>query len=425
MARSSRTSSTKSVSKTRKPRGAKGRNAGRSKGSIAPTAIRLRPSSGRGLGKELKEAREQQAATSEVLEAINRSGFNLDEILQTLVSTAARLCKTGPAGFFLLEGDVYRFRAGQNLTKPYLEHEKRAEIRAGLGTIVGRVALRKAVVQIADALEDIDYEDKEAASTDSLRSMLGVPLLRNGEPVGVFALARTRVEPFSESQVRLVSTFANQAVIAIENARLFDETKEALERQTATADILKVIASSPTSVEPVLNAIVDRACEVCEAADAVVYMKDGDHLTADAHRGPITIPVESTRILISRDWVTGRSVVDKMPVHVRDFDSPEGDDFPVARQHTRLMGHRAALAVPLLREGEAIGAIALRRAEVQPFTDKQISLLQIFADQAVIAIQNVQLFEEVQARTRELSESLQQQTATSEVLQVISSSIGN
>lgn len=171
-----------------------------------------------GLGKELKEAREQQAATSEVLEAINRSGFDLDGILRTVVSTAARLCNTGPAGIFLLEGDIYKFRAGQHLSDAYREHEKRSRIRAGLGTLVGRVALEKGVVCIVDALNDIEYEDKEAAAANNLRSMLGVPLLRDGKPVGVFALARTRVEPFSESQIRLVSTFANQAVIAIENA---------------------------------------------------------------------------------------------------------------------------------------------------------------------------------------------------------------
>jgi two-component system, NtrC family, sensor kinase len=188
---------------------------------------------------ELQEALEQQAATSQVLEAINRSGFDLDKILQIVVSTAARLCRVGPAGIFLLEGDVYRFRAGQNLTEPYLEHEKRAEIRAGLGTVVGRAAMERRSVQILDALEDAEYEDKEAARVEKLHSMLGVPLLRDGELIGVFALARNYVEPFSESQVKLVSTFANQAVIAIDSARLFEEVQARTRELAQSLDDLR------------------------------------------------------------------------------------------------------------------------------------------------------------------------------------------
>lgn len=177
------------------------------------------------LTRKLDEALEQQAATSEVLEAINRSSFDLRAIVQMMVRTAARLCNTGPAGMFLLEGDVYRYWTGQNVTERYREHEMHGAIRAGRGTIVGRAAMEKRVVQIIDALEDLEYEDKEAARVENLHSMLGVPLLRDGELIGVFALARTHVEPFTESQIRLVSTFANQAVIAIDSARLFEEVQ--------------------------------------------------------------------------------------------------------------------------------------------------------------------------------------------------------
>src|SRR5581483_11382198 len=191
------------------------------------------------LAHELHETHEQQAATSEVLEAINRSGFDLDKILQTMVNTAARLCKVGPAGIFLLEGDAYRFRAGQSMSDAYREHEKRAEIRPGRGMLVGRVALEKSVVQIIDALEDAEYADKEAASANNYRSMLGVPLLRDGEPIGVFALARTYVEPFSDSQVKLVSTFANQAVIAIDSARLFEEVQARTRELAQSLDDLR------------------------------------------------------------------------------------------------------------------------------------------------------------------------------------------
>jgi two-component system, NtrC family, sensor kinase len=191
------------------------------------------------LARELHEALEQQAAASEVLEAINRSGFDLDKILQIMVTTAARLCKAGPSGIFLLEGEVYIFRAGQKLSDAYREHEKRARIRAGRGMLVGRVALEKGVVQIVDALEDAEYEDKEAASANNYRSMLGVPLLREGEPIGVFALARTYVEPFSESQVKLISTFASQAVIAIDNARLFEEVQARTRELAQSLDDLR------------------------------------------------------------------------------------------------------------------------------------------------------------------------------------------
>ena len=177
------------------------------------------------LSRELHEAHEHQAATLEVLEAINRSGFDLPKLLQIVLSTAARLCNVGPAEMFLLEGDVYRHWAGQNLTEAYGQHERRAAIRAGRGTVVGRAAMEKRVVQILDALEDAEYEDKDAARDENLRSMLGVPLLRDGDLIGVFALARNFVEPFSESQVNLVSTFANQAVIAVDSARLFEEVQ--------------------------------------------------------------------------------------------------------------------------------------------------------------------------------------------------------
>ncbi|HEX7137455.1 MAG TPA: GAF domain-containing protein, partial [Vicinamibacterales bacterium] len=291
------------------------------------------------------------------------------------------------------------------------------------------VALERRAIQIEDVALDPEYTLSQATSLARQHTTLGVPLLRENELIGVIVLARQRVELFTEKQIALVTTFADQAVIAIENVRLFDEVQaktrdltEALTYQTGSASILRVIASSPTDVEPVLTAIVESACVICEAEEAHVALKDGDELVFQAQHG--SVPVVWKRQPINRQWATGRAAVDRRPVHVHDLLSPEGDEFPDGSELARRDGTRTILAVPLLREGQCIGVIALRRMEVRPFSEKQIELLQTFADQAVIAIGNVRLFDEVQAKTRDLEESLQQQTATSEVLQIISSSPG-
>jgi signal transduction histidine kinase len=363
------------------------------------------------LTRELDEAVEQQTATAEVLESINRSSFDLSAVVQMMIGTARRLCNAGPAGIFLLEGDIYKYWTGLNVSEVWRDHELQAVIRAGRETLVGRAAMEKRVVQILDALEDDEYEDKEAASIENLHSMLGVPLMRNEEVIGVFALARNHVEPFAESQIRLVSTFADQAVIAIESARLFTEVQakthdlsEALSYQTGSGNILRVIASSPTDIAPVLSAIVESACELCDAIDAIVLLKDGDSQRACAHHGPIPLDIE--RWPINRKWVAGRALLDRKPVHVRDLLSAEGDEFPDTKQRTARTGTRSILSIPLLSEGKSIGTIVLRRTEVHPFNDKQIALLQTFADQAVIALGNVRQFEQVQERTKQLSQSL-------------------
>ena len=269
----------------------------------------------------------------------------------------------------------------------------------------------------------------EIARARGIRSLLYSPLMSKGAAIGVIVVTRRNPGPFSAHHIELLQTFADQAVIAIENVRLFDEVQaktrdltEALTYQTGSANILSVIASSPTDVGPVLKAIVESACELCDAVDAIVLLKDGDGLRVSAHHGPI--PIDMERWTISRKWVAGQAFLDRKPVQVHDLLSAEGDEFPDTRQRTARTGTRSILSVPLLREGESIGTIVLRRTEVHPFSDKQIALLQTFADQAVIAIGNVRLFDEVQAKTRDLTESLEQQTATSEVLEVISASTG-
>src|SRR5215469_6624770 len=198
------------------------------------------------------------------------------------------------------------------------------------------------------------------------------------------------------------------------------ELADALEQQTATSEILGLIAASPTNIQPVLQAVAESACRICEAYDSVIRLCEGELLRVRAHHGPI--PVDVVGSPIGRGWVTGRAFVDRKPVHVHDLQAA-ADEFPDGSAYARRFGLRTILAVPLLRENEAIGALVIRRAEVRPFTDKQIALLTTFARQAAIAIENARLFDEVQARTRELSESLEQQTALGEVTHAVNSTL--
>src|SRR5262249_23355415 len=241
------------------------------------------------------------------------------------------------------------------------------------------------------------------------RTVLGVPLLREGMPIGVITLWRKAVRPFTDKQIELVETFADQAVIAMENVRLFEaeqartrELSESLEQQTATSEILGVIAASPTNIQPVLQAVAESACRLCEAYDLVIFLCEGERLRLRTHHGPI--PVDVVGLPIGRGWVTWRALVDREPVHVHDLQAA-ADEFPDGSAYARRFGLRTILAAPLLRENEAIGVLVIRRAEVRPLTDKQIALLTTFARQAAIAIENVRLFDELQARTEELSES--------------------
>jgi GAF domain-containing protein len=377
---------------------------------------------------DLRESLQQQTATADVLKVISRSAFDLQTVLDTLTESAARLCNADMAAITRQDADGGYYHATRyNFSVEWTKASDSVRLYPGRGSLVGRVLLAGKAVQIPDVLADPEYAFPAQQKAAGFRTLLGVPLLRSGQPIGVIFLGRKTVEPFTEKQIELVSTFADQAVIAIENVRLFDEVQaktrdlsEALTYQTGSSNILRVIASSPTDVEPVLKAIVESACELCEADDALATLKDGDDLVFQAQHG--SIPVVWERMPINRQWASGRAVVDRKPVHVHDLLATGGEQFPDSQEFARRTSVRTVLSVPLLRENESIGAIVLRRTEVQPFSDKQISLLQTFADQAVIAIGNVRLFEEVQARTRDLTESLQQQTATAEVLKVISRS---
>jgi two-component system, NtrC family, sensor kinase len=377
---------------------------------------------------DLSESLQQQTATADVLKVISRSAFDLQTVLDTLVESAARLCEADMAAITRQKDNEY-FRAGSyGFTPEFMDYVKDIPVRPERATITGRTLLEGSVIHVPDVHADPDYTFNEAQRlSGDPRTFLGVPLLREGKPVGALVLLRKAARPFTDTQIELVTTFADQAVIAIENVRLFDEVQaktrdlsEALTYQTGSGNILRVIASSPTDVKPVLKAIVESACELCEADDALASLRDADELVFEAQHG--SIPVVWERQPIDREGAAGLAVIDRTPVHVHDLLAPEGERFPRAREFARTTKVRTILCVPLLREGESIGVIVLRRTEVRPFSDKQIALLQTFADQAVIAIGNVRLFEEVQAKTRDLGESLQQQTATADVLKVISRS---
>ena len=257
-------------------------------------------------------------------------------------------------------------------------------------------------------------------NTTGSRTFLFLPLRHKGEVIGALSARRKEVRPFTATQIKLLETFADQAVIAIENVRLFQELKEALEQQTATSEILGVIASSPTDIQPVLDVVAENAARLCEANDALILRVDGDNLRTAAKFGPIAA-ADSRKT--SRGFPGGRAVIDRQIVHVHDMAVEIQNEFPDARRLQQLSGGRSCLATPLLREGIAIGSIVIRRTEVRPFSDKQIALLKTFADQAVIAIENVRLFKELDERTNELTRSVGELKALGEVGQVVSSTL--
>jgi signal transduction histidine kinase len=363
--------------------------------------------------RDLTEALEQQTVTAEVLKVMSRSTFDLQPVLDTLIENAARLCNARRGVIVRRDGDVYRGVAFYNASPDLVEFIKRHPVTPGRHTITARVALERRTIHVADLQADPEYT-YALRDVDPIRTELGVPMLRGDDILGVIILYKLEVQPFTDKQIALLQTFADQAVIAVENVRLFRELQEknqaltqahaqvteALEQQTATAEILRVISSSPTDLQPVLVTVAENAARVCGAIDALIWLVEGEFLHWVASRG--AIPPTTEERLISRGWVTGRAVVDRQTIHVHDLAAESDTEYPVGKAAQRQTGHRTTLATPLLREGVPLGVISIRRMEVRPFSDNQVGLLKTFADQAVIAIENVRLFKELEAANREL-----------------------
>jgi two-component system, NtrC family, sensor kinase len=385
---------------------------------------------------ELRQSLEQQTATAEVLGVISSSKFELQPILQSVVDTVARLCRAEAAVIFRLEEGLYRFAAGYSLVPEYLDFERRTPISPGSGTLIGRAALSLQVALIDDAWTDPLYEEKEAAKIGQHRSMMGVPLIRDGEAIGVIGLSRALVEPFSAREIELVTTFADQAVIAIENVRLFEaeqqrthELSESLEQQTATSDVLQVISSSPGDLEPVFDAMLDNAVRICGATFGGIYRIENDTVRlVSTHKYVPAAYAQARRFEPFRPspkHYFGRMMATKRVLHITDTAAEPGylEHRPEYVAAVDLGGVRTFMAVPMLRDNEPIGAFLLARQKVQPFTDKQIALVSGFANQAVIAIENTRLLSELRQRTDDLGRSVGELRALGEVSQAVNSTL--
>ena len=421
-----------------------------SKRRNAPKAIAHSNSSTDGqatdaLIRELTEALEQQAATSDVLKAISRSAFDLQNVLDTLVKAVARLCGADKSVIMQRDGEVFRTLAYFGFSPQVVKYGAEHPLPGDRASATGRAALEGRAIHIPDVLADPEYRAAGHQQAAGYRTALAVPLLRDETTIGVFGLLRDEMNPFTDKQIALVQNFASQAVIAIENARLLNELRqrttdltertadltEALEQQTATSEVLQAISGFSGVLEPVFATMLENAVRICDAKFGNIYRRDGDALHIVASHNTPPAFAENRRHSPYRPYSKspiGRMMADKTVVHISDVTVEEvylAQHDPVAVSAVALGGIRTLLGVPLLNKDEMIGAFFLSRQEVRAFTEKQIALVKNFAAQAVVAIENTRLLNELRQRTNDLTEALEQQTGTSEVLKTVSASPGD
>jgi two-component system, NtrC family, sensor kinase len=351
---------------------------------------------------DLARSVDELTATGDVLKIISRSSVDLETVLDTLVETVARLCRAEQAVMFRRLDERYHVVASCGLPDEAKDFLLSHPLAANRGTLSGRVELERRPIQIGDVLQDPEYAYLEGQRIQGYRTMLGVPLLRQDSFVGIFIINRTRVEPFTDKEIELASTFADQAVIAIENARLFEELRQSLQQQTATADVLKVISRSAFDLGSVLQTLVESAARLCEADKATITRQTGEVFYRAEFCGFSDEFMDHLRripIKPERGSASGRALLERQAIHILDVLS---DPEYTLVEEANWGGFRTALAVPILREGVPIGVLSLTRSEMRPFTEKQIELVSIFADQAAIAIENARLVAELRERQGEL-----------------------
>jgi class 3 adenylate cyclase/putative methionine-R-sulfoxide reductase with GAF domain len=380
--------------------------------------------------KHLTELVEQQTATSEVLRVISSSQGELEPVFQATLEKAVRICEAKFGNVYRWDGAALSLVASHNTPSSLIEERRRTPFRPSHKTPFGRVIAEQKTIHVVDAAAEEAYIERSpsivaAVELGGIRTYVAVPMLKADQLIGIVSIFRQEVSPFTDKQVSLLENFATQAVIAIENARLLSELRHSLELQTATADALRVIGSSPLDLRPVLDALAENAARLCDAFDVYIQLREGNMVRYVAHYGRVipTSPVVGGTRPLTRDLVIGRAMLEARPIHLLDLQA-ESEEFPEGSAIARRDGYRTIIAIPLMCAGYAIGTLAVRRAEARLFSDKEIALLSNFAAEAVIAIENARLVTELRQRTADLSESLEQQTATFEVLKVISSSPG-